>query len=68
MLYNSIKYRPQYAMSHSPYTQTVNPPIMNLKSYGVSVHKYRAEIDEGNDDKYTAGELLEIAEDLLEHC
>lgn len=55
-------------MPHSPYTQTVHPPIADLDSYKTNIGGYKARFEDGDTDKYDAGCLLEIAEDLMEHC
>ena len=55
-------------MPHSPYTQTVQPPIADLESYARDLKRYRVQYDEDSTDKYAAGELLEIGEGLYEQC
>ena len=55
-------------MPHSPYTKTVQPPIHDLGSYEDNLKRYRIQHDGGSTDHHATGELLKIAEELLEHC
>lgn len=57
-------------MPHSPYTDTVYPPIDDLDEYRRELRQSRSRYEEGlgEKDTYSVDALLDDGDNLLEHC
>lgn len=55
-------------MPHSPYTQTVAPPVYDLELYEARLRSARVKFVEHELEYYDTEDFLVMAEDLLEHC
>ena len=53
-------------MPHSPYLETVYPPIQDVDEYRRDLRRYQAR--EERDEEIGSNELLVFAEPLVEHC
>lgn len=55
-------------MPQSPYQKTVYAPIDNLNEYTRDLTRLRVEYDIGDDDDGREITLLDIGDELLDHC
>ncbi|KAL8831873.1 MAG: hypothetical protein Q9191_000625 [Dirinaria sp. TL-2023a] len=55
-------------MPHSPYNTTVYPPIRNFGDTKRDFGIHRGAFDNGDENEYREGELLDIGEALLDQC
>ncbi|KAL8717998.1 MAG: hypothetical protein Q9225_004820 [Loekoesia sp. 1 TL-2023] len=55
-------------MPHSPYQKTIYARIDDLKEYTQALAYHRSEMEAGVSDKYRDDTLLDLADDLAEHC
>ena len=53
-------------MPHSPYRETVYPPIKDVDECRRDLHMYQAREERG--ERIGDNELLDFAEPLVEHC
>ena len=55
-------------MPHSPYTRTVYPPLQDVDDLRQELNVHRVSWECGDEDKRLVEPLLEVGDDLIEHC